>query len=512
MSIRVSQRQMYTTMVDRMNYSVSDMMESNIQASSQKKINRPSDDPYGAAEVLGHRSALSMIEQYKDNLSAAEGWLSLADSTLGQMHENLTRLFTLAEQSATGTLSADQRTDISYEARQIFEQLLAFSNTKFNGNYIFAGHKTTNPPFDASIGITTDDPGMNGVKYVSSGGAASSIAVRFTESDTLLNQPDFEYSLDSGKTWQTGTWDATAAPGVPTLLAGSVKIAMDTAANPAASTTAYDPAQGEKTGNGTWLIARPAAEYKGDDNDAIVVQPYSTPIAATATGAFFRDTAVRIDSATTGGTVNYSYSFDDGRTWIQATTPEAGANTTLPVPGGFLNLTAGLPDPLPADGQQFIIRPHRADIDLTIGNHSNITVNLVGKDVFGGLYAPPFSTTGAQPVYDGDGRNMFEVVGRFVGALETNSQEGCQRALEEIKSSMVNILNYRTEIGGRENRVTSAREQLENLALDEEERLSYVEDVDFTALMTKMSQQQLAYNSVLKSSSMIMQMSLMNFL
>ena len=35
-----------------MNKSLADYMESNLQSSSQKKINRPSDDPTGAGRVL----------------------------------------------------------------------------------------------------------------------------------------------------------------------------------------------------------------------------------------------------------------------------------------------------------------------------------------------------------------------------------------------------------------------------------------------------------------------------
>jgi flagellar hook-associated protein 3 FlgL len=39
-----------------------------------------------------------------------------------------------------------------------------------------------------------------------------------------------------------------------------------------------------------------------------------------------------------------------------------------------------------------------------------------------------------------------------------------------------------------------------------------VEDVDLTRLLTQLSQQETAYQAVLKSSSMIMQMGLMNYI
>jgi flagellar hook-associated protein 3 FlgL len=68
------------------------------------------------------------------------------------------------------------------------------------------------------------------------------------------------------------------------------------------------------------------------------------------------------------------------------------------------------------------------------------------------------------------------------------------------------------EVGGRENRLIVTQAALVMRTYSEEDHLSQMEDVDVTELMTRLAQQQIAYNSVLKSSSMIMQMSLVNFL
>ena len=74
------------------------------------------------------------------------------------------------------------------------------------------------------------------------------------------------------------------------------------------------------------------------------------------------------------------------------------------------------------------------------------------------------------------------------------------------------ILTFAASCGGRENRLEAASDMLTNMELTETQTLSNVEDVDFSKLMTQLSQQQLAYQSVLKSSSMIMQMSLLNYI
>ena len=67
-------------------------------------------------------------------------------------------------------------------------------------------------------------------------------------------------------------------------------------------------------------------------------------------------------------------------------------------------------------------------------------------------------------------------------------------------------------MGGRLNRVDVATQTLQTIGDSETQTLSNIEDVDFVELMTKIAQQELVYQSVLKSSSMLMQLSLLNFI
>jgi flagellar hook-associated protein 3 FlgL len=235
---------------------------------------------------------------------------------------------------------------------------------------------------------------------------------------------------------------------------------------------------------------------------------------AVATGTFNRDVAVRIDSADpVTGDVRYSYSLDDGANWLQGTAP--AGSTRLSVPGGFLDLTAGAPW---TEGDQFIISPRRADINFEIAPGQTITVNMVGKDIFGGLFQQPFGPSNGQPVPDNPepveplGQNLFEVVGKLIAAAEVNSQQGFQEALADLRECEKRVLTKAADVGGRINRLDVAFETLTMRELDETDAMSKIADVDVTTLMTKLAQQQIAYNTVLKSSSMIMQMNLMNFI
>lgn len=509
MAIRISQRQMYTSFLGNMNGSLAALMESNIQSGSQKKVNRPSDDPYGMAQIMASNRHLDNIAMYKDNVSMARGWLNTADSTLGSVHTQLMSLRDKLLQVSSDSYTEEQRKIDAQEAREIFGQLLLLSNTTYNGRYIFSGHKTENKAFDETLSVTSNYEDFSDLQYVVKGGSAKSIVVHFTNDsdlkDTSVVKPTFEYSDDGGENWKTGTW-VDGNP--PTMQCGGVSVDIifgSKASYPAKAVDKNDP---NETDNGTWMYIKPTAVYNGDTKDATVVQGYvpsgSTAVTGSVEGVFTRDVAVRIDSYSAGKVV-YSYSMDDGKTWVSNNANDT-VPMSLPVPGGFLNLTAK-PDP----GHQFVIKPHRADVTLTIGKDTDVTINNVGKDVFGGIYEAPFSTIGAQPVGSYES-NMFEVVGDAIAYLETNSPEGVADCLAALTKVMEHVVTQRTSVGARINRLDTMTEQLDSLKIDESDRLSSLEDVDVSELLTRLAQQQLAYNSVLKSSSMIMQMSLMNFL
>ena len=515
MYMRVTQRQIYGNVVGRMGTALSELMESNLQASSQKRINRPSDDAVGMTRVLDYRTSLESIAQYQRNVDTATGWLNLADNTLLTVSTNLTRCLELAEQAANGPLNADNREQISYELRQIYEQMIQLANTKYGDSYIFAGHKNDEPPFEQALtGMSTDDAFAD-VGYVVQGGASSTIVVQFLESGEIGGAAPlaFRYSSDGGDTWTDGSLDA----GSTTLQLGGVSMDLNIPEGTTVMATAVDPDNKNSNDNGTWLYVRPTALYKGDDQDAVHTVAYGAPSGPTATyegvGYFTSDVTVRIDSVeppTGDRIITYSYSLDGGRNWVEGNTNplETAGNTRLPVPGGFLELSSYAAR---AVGAQYVIKPQRANVDVEISKGETITINNVGKDVFGGMYQGP-GDSAPSAVFDGDNRNLFEVLGRLIAYTETNSQDGAAQCVEDLREVDKFIQTKNANIGGRENRLSISSYMLQTMEDTETQALSSIEDVDLFELTTRMAQQQITLQSVLKSSSMMMQLSLLNFI
>ena len=510
MAIRVTQSSMYNTMVGQMQRNLSAYMESNEQGSTQKKINRPSDDPAGTYRVLMTRDDISDTKQYQKNCDTAKGWLSLADDVLGtQLSTTMTKLKGLMEQASTGT-TADQRKLIAAEAREIFGQILNLSNTQFNDKSIFAGQRYDQNAFEQGLGLTSWDTNWNSQisqgNYTIDGASNSSMMVQFVSNGTLgTDALNYRWSKDGGTTWTT----SSVAAGSRTLVADGVIITM----NQNMAVTAADTTLGPGANNGTLVYIRPTAMYQGDDNDPppeMTVMGGPANLKTSASGVFGNNVLVRMDSTvdlnTTGTAFNYSYSLDSGSTWVTATAQTSGTGTVrLPVPGGYMDMDATTAASTTVDaGTQVLIHPSRANLNLEIMKGTYIAANNVGKDIFGGYYE-------GKPAIEGNA-NLFEVVGDFVSYCENNNQEGCQKSLAAIEAAQQNILGQVARIGGLENRVSMAQDVLSFQRVDQEERLSYTEDIDLTELLAKLTRQQLTYQTVLQSSSMIMQLSLAKYI
>ncbi len=236
----------------------------------------------------------------------------------------------------------------------------------------------------------------------------------------------------------------------------------------------------------------------------------TTDVLLNAQGTYPHNTLIRMetdaDLGAPGSTFDYSYSTDAGNTWIKASgiVPDpATGSARLALPGGFLELSSpDLAAPITVTaGSQMVIHPDRASLEYEVMKDTYVQVNQVGKDIFGGQY-------NGQVV---EGPNLFEVVGQLIAYCEFNDTDGIAETLETITAAHEHVETQNTRIGGLTNRLDLAENMLSSEKLEQQERLSYTEDIDLTELLNNLAKQELAYNTVLKSSSMIMQLNLSQF-
>ncbi|MDR3044830.1 MAG: flagellar hook-associated protein FlgL [Desulfovibrio sp.] len=497
--MRISTNMIYGNSLKYMTRLQSEINRTTIQMATQQRINCPSDDPYGSEVALTNSTLLSQLTQYQSNVDTAKGWLSLADDTLGDASTVLTSLIELAEQAATGTLTDANREAIAEEARGLYEQLITYANTQYNGQSIFAGRDSGGTAYTLGLGATVSGAtlasGAGSAVLSVDGEADQSISIEFTSDGTVgTDDITYRYSTDGGDTWT----EATLAAGETTLSCDGVEVNMQ-------SGTGVTAVSDDDTSAGTRITVRPAAIYTGDaDDGAKVTAQSNADVTATPTGTFSSSVVVRIEGDTTvAGPVSYSYSTDGGLTWSDT---QSSDNGTLTVPGGTLELSAGGGSDLAAS-DTFTITSDATDLNVRVSTSTSIAINSCGLDVFGGLY----SADGESYASTGDD-DLFEAIGDFIGYLETNNQEGIAESLETITAGQAKMLSAASDIGAREIRLEHIETANTLLTSTAENAVSNVVDADTTELATQLSKLTTVYEAVLSTQSAVMKLSLLDYL
>lgn len=125
------------------------------QMSTQKKINRPSDDPVVAIRALRLRSSVTEITQYySKNIPDAESWLNVTEDALKNLSAITTNMITLCTKGANGPLKTEDRQIILEQLKKLGEEVYATGDADYAGRYVFTGYRTDTPlSFDAEQNI-----------------------------------------------------------------------------------------------------------------------------------------------------------------------------------------------------------------------------------------------------------------------------------------------------------------------------------------------------------------------
>lgn len=113
-----------------------------------KRIQRPSDDPFGASLGITLHRQVQESEQYKRNLTTAKNFLFLTDVALENLNDLMRQVKSLAVQAATDTQTPEGRSAIAQQIKQIMTEVVSIgNNTTYGDRFIFAGLQTLRAPF-----------------------------------------------------------------------------------------------------------------------------------------------------------------------------------------------------------------------------------------------------------------------------------------------------------------------------------------------------------------------------
>ncbi|HYX34064.1 MAG TPA: flagellar hook-associated protein FlgL [Oligoflexus sp.] len=155
--MRISDRQRYEMANARVDSAKGDNANMLELLSTQKRINRVSDDPIGMGQALKRKNQISNYDQFIKNIDFSKGYLERTEAALQGINENLMRAKELSVTLANATYGPSSREAASRELREIIEGVVSLANSAYGNRYIFGGFRTQTPPVNREGGFMGDD-------------------------------------------------------------------------------------------------------------------------------------------------------------------------------------------------------------------------------------------------------------------------------------------------------------------------------------------------------------------
>jgi flagellar hook-associated protein 3 FlgL len=237
MSICITDTAQYNSTIENL-FSIrkqyQDVME---KLSSQKNINKISDDALGVTQVLGYKQTNQAISQYQRNIDNTNSWLSATEGKLNGANDILTEARELAVSQASSTASAGTRKITAQKVQAIMDQMLSLANSQQGDKYLFSGSRSDVAPFASEEGTAKiDTPVAGGANSYAGDIAKSGTYTGATNKSYVLKiitggtqaAAKYEISSDGGKTW--GAESAAGDIANPVVLGDGITMTFDAGA------------------------------------------------------------------------------------------------------------------------------------------------------------------------------------------------------------------------------------------------------------------------------------------
>ena len=113
------------------------------QMTTEKKIQRPSEDPIVAVRALRLRTTYSEVSQYLDkNVIDARSWIKSTDDALDSINSVLENIVYYCNQGVNDYNTVEERIALKTTLEQLKNQIFADGDADLNGRTLFTGYKT----------------------------------------------------------------------------------------------------------------------------------------------------------------------------------------------------------------------------------------------------------------------------------------------------------------------------------------------------------------------------------
>jgi flagellar hook-associated protein 3 FlgL len=146
-SDRITPAMLTSSTLEHLNSSLAALDRTSEELSSGKTILEPSDNPYGASQVIDLQSQLDGLSAYESDAQNGIAWENTASSAMANINEVVQRVRELIVQAANGTNNQSDLNTIAGEVEQLIQGVKQDANTQYAGQYVFSGTATTTAPY-----------------------------------------------------------------------------------------------------------------------------------------------------------------------------------------------------------------------------------------------------------------------------------------------------------------------------------------------------------------------------
>lgn len=232
------------------------------QRSTEKKINRPSEDPIIAIRALRLRSSLNEVTQYlTKNVPDADSWMKIIQGALEEGEKIIENLYDYCNQGSTDSYSADERATLAKSLQKLKSTYYDQGNVDYAGRYVFTGYRT-----DSRLTFPSEEEADNFSYSITQGLSADNFDTKFvyknpidiTNLESYINSTTAVPDVDRDKVYRMKlAYGDTSADMIPKLEYGTgagatdvstiynITLTHDTNAIPADNEILYNPDNGE---------------------------------------------------------------------------------------------------------------------------------------------------------------------------------------------------------------------------------------------------------------------------
>ena len=537
----------------RLNQSLQALSNANMRATNYRSFNKPSDDPFAAAQTYQVRRETQLNQNYQSNLGNVQDSLKTSESTVRLVSSIVSNADSTDVLGAVnGSMTEDTRSAIVKELRSMRDSIVSDMNAKFSDQYLFGGAGTGSPPFSVDADGNLLYRGVNVDTGVNTNGASatvtnnSSTQIDFGSANaadlkgySIVVQTGTEGVAVSGNTITVSLDSAHATKGdLQDVLRDSTKWSGDpipadvdvskinvsgtptdaaTVSKSGAATQISDDGKSTVTNNSSTQINFGKENAGKLDDYSIVVQTGTEGVAVSG-----NTITVSLDSAhSTKGDLQRV--LQDSTKWSGDPIPDDVDVTKITVAGSADDAATVSPsDGTPPTVQSSQISDkvdlndlanEKVYVDLGFGLQFDGDGNIVPQSAYN-TSLPGISIIGYGMNDDGTPKNVYSLMGKIADLLDSDnvSMDTIQPYLDSFRQTESNITTQISDIGAKEKFLTSTQTHLEDTSDNLTEKDNDVEFVEPSDAIMDWMTQQFCYQAALQMGTNILQPTLMDFL